>query len=377
MDTYFAPAERTERRKFKNQINDVSCNPIMNTLLETMTGLLVVINEDRQIVALNQAILDMIGITDPEEALGLRLGESLKCIHATAAPAGCGTTPACATCGAVIAMMAAIQDNRMDEQICALTSERDGVAGDICLLVRAHPIQIENNRWILIFAQDITKQQFWMNMEKIFFHDINNILSSLLGNCELLTLDMPDNKAVRNVNEAAKRIYNEISLQRSLSQHKDVSYLIKESETSLKDIKKEVDLIIKGHAALINRKINEKWTNDTTAIKTDRLLVSKIIGNMVINALEATPEGGSVQLSSLLDNDAVVWKVWNDTYIPKDIQKRIFQRHFSTKSKVSRGIGTYSMKLFGEKYLNGEVGFLSSKDEGTTFTFKLPLSSTR
>lgn len=40
METYFAPAERTERRKLRNQIGDVSASPIMNALLTTMEGLL-------------------------------------------------------------------------------------------------------------------------------------------------------------------------------------------------------------------------------------------------------------------------------------------------------------------------------------------------
>ena len=65
MDTYFAPAERTEKRKFKDQIETISYSPVMNTLLKTMSGLLVVLNEDRQIVALNNAFLDAIGIKDP------------------------------------------------------------------------------------------------------------------------------------------------------------------------------------------------------------------------------------------------------------------------------------------------------------------------
>jgi signal transduction histidine kinase len=35
-------------------------------------------------------------------------------------------------------------------------------------------------------------------------------------------------------------------------------------------------------------------------------------------------------------------------------------------------MGTYSMKLFGEKYLHGKVSFVSTKEEGTIFTFRLP-----
>jgi len=126
METCFAPAPRTDRRRFKNQIHDISQNLIMTTLLKTVSGLLVVVNEDRQIVSLNHAFLEAIGIADAEAALGLRLGESLKCIHANQKPAGCGTTPYCRTCGAAIAMMAAIADDRADEQICAMKTFRKG-----------------------------------------------------------------------------------------------------------------------------------------------------------------------------------------------------------------------------------------------------------
>ena len=92
METYFAPAGRTERRQLRNQIMDISQSPVMDALLKTASGLLVVLNEDRQIIALNHAFLEKLGVDDIQEVLGLRLGESLKCIHSHGVPAGCGTT---------------------------------------------------------------------------------------------------------------------------------------------------------------------------------------------------------------------------------------------------------------------------------------------
>jgi len=164
----------------------------MNTLLKTMSGLLVILNEDRQIVAVNHAFLETIGISNPEEVLGLRLGESLRCIYADEGPNGCGTTPYCVTCGAIIAMMAAIVEDKMDERICALTSEKDGKTHDMSFLVQAQPVKIDGRRWILIFAQDITLQQFWINLEHIFFHDINNILTALNGISQLHFMNLPE-----------------------------------------------------------------------------------------------------------------------------------------------------------------------------------------
>jgi sensor histidine kinase regulating citrate/malate metabolism len=49
---------------------------------------------------------------------------------------------------------------------------------------------------------------------------------------------------------------------------------------------------------------------------------------------------------------------------------QLFQRSFSTKG-TGRGIGTYSMKLFGEKYLEGRVDFESTRENGTTFFIEI------
>ncbi len=53
--THFARAAQTDVRVFKQQVEHVSRSPVMNALLDTMAGLLVVLNEDRQVVALNHS----------------------------------------------------------------------------------------------------------------------------------------------------------------------------------------------------------------------------------------------------------------------------------------------------------------------------------
>ncbi len=372
METYIVPAKRTDRRKFKNQIFDVSHSPVMNALLKTMSGLIVVLNEDRQIVAMNHAFLEAIGISDTEKVLGMRLGESLNCKNTQMGTNECGTTEFCSTCGAVIATMAAIENDKPDEQICILASEKDGIQSDTCLLIRSQPINIEKNRWILIFAQDITKQQFWTNMERVFFHDVNNMLTSLLGYSELLLSDLPANKSVQHIRAVSKRLYNEITIQKSLSQYKDAKYLLRKSNTSIYDIKKELTLIISGHESSEGKYINEIWPEENVGTYTDALLVSRILGNMIINAFEATKTGSSVELVTKIEQGYIKWEIWNEGVIPQNIQKRIFQKHFSTKSNIGRGLGTYSMKLFGEDYLKGKVYFKSPIDGGTKFVFQLP-----
>jgi sensor histidine kinase regulating citrate/malate metabolism len=56
--------------------------------------------------------------------------------------------------------------------------------------------------------------------------------------------------------------------------------------------------------------------------------------------------------------------------MPEEVKMQLFQRSFSTKGE-GRGIGTYSIRLLTENYLNGKVSFISNKTDGTVFSVEL------
>jgi signal transduction histidine kinase len=56
----------------------------------------------------------------------------------------------------------------------------------------------------------------------------------------------------------------------------------------------------------------------------------------------------------------------------REVQLGVFQRSFSTEGS-GRGLGTCSMKLIGERYLDGNVWFESSEEKGTVFYAEFPL----
>ena len=105
METYFAPAERANDIELKKEIEIVSKNPVIDGLMNVVSGFLAVLNKHRQILALNETLLDMIGIGDAGKVLGLRPGEAVRCIHAQEMPGGCVTTEFFSTCGAAIAIV--------------------------------------------------------------------------------------------------------------------------------------------------------------------------------------------------------------------------------------------------------------------------------
>jgi len=286
MKTFFAPAERTDQKALVAEITMVNKSPVVSGLLHSIGGLLAILDEHRQIISINDSFLKMLGIDEPSEALGLRPGEALKCIHSDEEPGGCGTTKFCSTCGTAIAIVSSLKHNKPSERICALTANRGGLAVDISLLVRSQPIEINGTIILLLFVKDITVEQQRAALERTFFHDINNMLGGLLGASEMLSLENNQSDLVKIIHKSSLRLKNELDIQKCLSQ------------------------------------------NGTG--------------------------------------------VWNKQPIAKDISQRIFQRNFSTKEGAGRGVGTYSMKLFGEQILGGKVNFTTSKEKGTVFSLSLP-----
>jgi len=101
-------------------------------------------------------------------------------------------------------------------------------------------------------------------------------------------------------------------------------------------------------------------------------MVVRSLQNLVKNAFEATKKDDRIRLFAEIDEKQIYFKVWNERVIPENIQAQIFQKSFSTKAEEGRGIGTYSVKLFIENYLNGKVFFISNEKEQTCFTIALP-----
>lgn len=372
METYFAPDERATENELVAEIEIVSKNPVVSGLLHSISGLLAVLDEHRQIIAFNDSFLQILGIDDPAKSLGLRPGEALQCIHAHEDPAGCGTTKFCSTCGAAIAIVTSLEQDKPVERMCALSANRGGKDIDIALLVRSHPIKVGKNRFLLLFLQDITEQQQRAALERTFFHDVNNMLSILVGASELLVESNPS-KLAKNIHQASLRLHKEIAIQRCLSQSEISSYQPMRHEITTKQTLAELQSFFANHPVAFKKKIEFQEIYPDVSFNTDISLLSRVLCNMIINALEATEENGGVKIWIEHEDNLLSFSVWNAQEIPQEIANRIFQRNFSTKGQHGRGVGTFSMKLFGERILGGKVNFRTSREEGTVFNFLLPL----
>jgi len=372
MDTYFAPAERADEFTLLQEIELASENPVIDGLMNAVGGLVAILNEHRQIIALNETLLKMLGVGEASDVLGLRPGEAVGCIHAHDLPGGCGTSEFCSTCGAAIAIVTSLAQNKTTEQTCALTVNREGQPEDIYLRVRATPITFESKNLLLLFLQDITQQQQWAKLEQTFYHDISNLITALAGTSELLAHEEWNNKTelTQTVYQLSQRLLKEVEIQKALAQVELANYQPTLTKISVAQTINELQIVYGNHPVAKNKRLTLPSKIPNLSLTTDFYMVMHVLDNMLKNAFEATPEGDEVKLWVESGQNKITFLVQNPQPIPADIAKRIFQRNFSTKEGMGRGLGTYSMKLFGERFLGGTVDF-STSPQGTIFRFEL------
>jgi signal transduction histidine kinase len=111
-------------------------------------------------------------------------------------------------------------------------------------------------------------------------------------------------------------------------------------------------------------------------VKVDTDFLKQAILNVVLNGVQAMPDGGELTVSARREDDMVVTEIRDQgSGIPADAQDKIFELYFTTK-KEGTGIGlaqTYQIL----QWHYGSVDFESVEGEGTTFRLRLPLVQSR
>jgi signal transduction histidine kinase len=141
------------------------------------------------------------------------------------------------------------------------------------------------------------------------------------------------------------------------------------------NIHKTIDEAIEGYRPEAERsgiRILREFQRESFRISADRFAIERVLKNLILNAIEAMPQGGNLAVKTRADAQWVEIEI-QDTGcgIPKERLGTIFEDYVTTKRK-GLGLGLAISKKIVQD-LNGTIEVESELGKGTTFTVKFPL----
>ena len=215
-------------------------------------------------------------------------------------------------------------------------------------------------------------------------HDFNNSLTLIMGSGEIL---LGDAERQRLTDENAIPLLNDI-----LAAARDAATLVGRirefSKTGNTDgVHQPVDLnsVIKHavsftkprwdtQAYLAGSQIRVKVDlHDRAVVPGDAGRLRDVVTNLIFNAVDAMPNGGTLTLRTRAVDEAVVLEI-SDTGVgmTEEVRRRCLQPYFSTKGEHGTGLGL-SMVFGIIQGHSGTIDIISEPNKGTTLKLRLPM----
>src|SRR5579872_503608 len=145
-------------------------------------------------------------------------------------------------------------------------------------------------------------------------------------------------------------------------------------ELDLRRLLEDVFMLASPDAEQHRVNMTRELPSEPLTVKVDLDFVKQALLNVVMNGVQAMPNGGMLTIGARRDQEFAVIEIRDQGVgIPRELQEKIFELYFTTKKdKGGRGIGlaqTYQIM----QWHHGNVDFESMAGQGTIFRLRLPL----
>ncbi len=261
---------------------------------------------------------------------------------------------------------------------------KDGTLIDVDVV--ASLVAYGGRQAILVLARDVSERKALMRqlvqsqkmdslgaMAGAVAHDFNNLLTTILGFAGLLkrspNMDAEERENLALIEDAARRAADLTGRLLSFSRGGLVRFGRVDLRTVVEDTMSLAEPTL--HTAL---SAAVSLPHSPVYVEGDAGQLQQALTNIVLNARDAMPEGGSIAISLAVEGAvAVVTIEDNGPGMDEETRMRIFEPFYTTKPAGSgTGLGmaiTYGI-IQGH---HGDIAVSSQEDHGTTFTISLPL----
>ena len=366
LPTEFAPAERLPKEEIIREYNKLLYSEIFNKqIFDKIPVIILVLNQLRQVVFANEYFKKVAKIENLKEVLGLRPGEIFSCIYSNISEGGCGTTKFCKYCGAVNAILSSSK-GVSDIRECIIT-QREG--NTVFFEVSASPIEILDNCYILFSLKDISDEKKRLYLEKQLLSRFFNSLSEIKIGSNLLMDTIKENELVETLDKKIRILLNEINFQKLILDAENFKLDVNPIKLNSLELFKEITEKF-NH---VNNRIIVKESSESIDFVSDYNLLFLVLKLGTQYALHGISDDKKISIYSKKDKNNIIMSIETPKFIPEDIQYKLFQKDYLANFKSSR-IEAYLVHLITSMYLKGKITIVSEKENGTTFSLKLPLN---
>jgi signal transduction histidine kinase len=201
-------------------------------------------------------------------------------------------------------------------------------------------------------------------------HEVGNPLAAISSLVQLLRrrdIDEQTRERLQMVDDQLRRI------QRTLRELVDFSRPVAKTE-SVVEIHAAIESalsIAKYYKRKKGKRIITTYARGLPTLRMVRDQFVQVVLNLVLNAMDATPEGGEIELRTSLVGGWLRIEIRDTgTGIAPQHRDRVFQPYFTTK-ETGTGLGLFVCRNIVEQQLGGRLELTQSAPEGTTFTVLL------
>jgi PAS domain S-box-containing protein len=214
-------------------------------------------------------------------------------------------------------------------------------------------------------------------------HDFNNLLQAILGYAQLMARSPGNTDVVRRGLDVIEKAANSGAetvrrIQKFARLRPDEPF-----------VSMDLNQVIRDSLAITRPRWEEKKVKGGVPLQLELELgpvpmvmgrpaeLNEVITNLVLNAIDAMPRGGTLRLRTRLGDHRHAIITVSDTGMgmTEEVRKRIFDPFFTTKGEEGTGLGLSVSHSIIERH-GGDLRVESRPGEGTTFTISLPIGMT-
>jgi signal transduction histidine kinase/DNA-binding response OmpR family regulator len=374
----------------------------LSAIFDNAPFIMLFLDEERKVHRAN-ALARSLGGASVGDALELRSGEALRCLHALDVPEGCGFGPDCHACLIRQTVLDTFATGKSHHQIdMSLQRSVNGKVQSLPLLLSTTKVMVAGKAMVLLSLQDVSElrkleaQLFHaQKMESIgtlaggIAHDFNNILTAIFGYGDIALMNMSADDPQRDHIDSMLQ-----ASQRAATLAKDLLLFSRKQASDRKHV--DLNAIVRSVEKFLFRIIGEDVScaitlgRGTLPVLADVNRFEQVLMNLATNARDAMPEGGTLKITTgriRLDDAFVAAQGYGSSGMyalltvsdsgmgmDEETSQQIFDPFFTTK-EVGKGTGLGLAVVYGiVKQHDGYIMVNSEPGQGTTFRIYLPLA---